>query len=249
MYLEYLYVQKNVGYLSEKKIEKEATYIAVREREDRILTDNEVAQLPFLKTKEWPIRKKSCSRFISYLTTQKKHLNILDLGCGNGWFSNQIAALSPNYFILGLDVNCFELEQAARVFQKENLQFAYGDIFEIQPFLLEKFDIIVLNGVIQYFPNFDIVITTLQSFLKPKGEIHIIDSPFYEKEEIQEAKIRTQDYYTSLGFPEMSNNYFHHNYEEITTYKTMYKPQKSIFNRIFNKHNSPFLWVVIYKND
>ena len=188
MHLEYLYTQKNVCYLSEKKIEKETTYLAVREKEERILTDSEVAQLPFLKTKEWPIRKKSCSRFISYLNTKEKPLNILDLGCGNGWFSNQLASVSPNHFVIGLDLNSIELEQATRVFKKKNLQFVYGDIFKTKPLLLEKFDIIILNGVIQYFPDFDIVMTTLQSFLKPKGEIHILDSPFYEKEAIQGAK-------------------------------------------------------------
>ncbi|MBF04131.1 MAG: SAM-dependent methyltransferase [Flavobacterium sp.] len=249
MHLEYLYIQKNVCYLSEKKIEKETAYIAVRAKENRILTDNEVAQLPFLKTKEWPTRTKSCSRFISYLTTKNNNLNILDLGCGNGWFSNQLASVSPNHFVIGLDVNSLELEQATRVFKKKNLQFVYGDIFKIPHSFLEKFDIIVLNGVIQYFSDFDIVISTLQSFLKPNGEIHIIDSPFYEKEEIQNAKKRTRDYYTNLGFPEMANHYFHHTYPKISTYKILYKPKKSIYNLIFNRNDSPFLWIAIFKND
>lgn len=249
MDFEFLYIEKNIKYLSEKKEQNSALYLAVREKEKRILTDEEVIKLPNLSCKEWPIRKKSSERFLNYLTSKNDSLNILDIGCGNGWFSNQMALVSSKNLIIGLDINSYELEQATRVFKEKNLEFVYGDIFEIQDSFQEKFDIITLNGVIQYFPDFSALLTTLLSLLKSKGEVHIIDSPFYKKVEILKAKKRTKDYYSSLGFPEMANSYFHHHYKNIDVFKTLYKPKKSIINKILNIKDSPFLWVAFFKKN
>jgi ubiquinone/menaquinone biosynthesis C-methylase UbiE len=242
MIYNFLNIEKGIKYLSEKKQEDSDTYLAVRKKENRILSDDLVTKLPHLSFNEWPVRKKSSERFMKYLFLKNDSLNILDIGCGNGWFTNQMALISDRNFIIGLDINSLELEQAARVFKKKNLEFVYGDVFEIQENFQEKFDIITLNGVIQYFPAFFDLINTLELFLKPLGEIHIMDSPFYTKEKISEARKRTEEYYSSIGFPEMANNYFHHDIQNLKDFELLYSSKQNLFHKIIRKKDSPFSW-------
>ena len=89
--------------------------------------------------------------------------------------------------------------------------------------------------------------STLKSFLKPNGEIHIIDSPFYKNDAITEAQKRTLNYYTSIGFPEMASNYFHHSVDDILEFKTLYANKNKFLNKILLKKDSPFPWLCYKK--
>jgi len=243
--------QKGVYHLSEIKTNFSNKYLALRKKENRILSDKEVKLLPQTSNQnsnysEWKIRRKTVSRFINYLQNKNQHLTILDVGCGNGWFSNKMSELGN--VVIGLDINLEELEQASRVFNHDNLQFVYADFFNIEPSLFyNKFDIISLNASVQYFSDFELLILTLKQFLKPTGEIHILDSPFYDVSEIDKAKKRTLIYYTKIGFPEMSNYYFHHTKENIKDFDVLYKPKKSLINKIFGENDSPFMWLKLLK--
>ena len=248
MDLEFLHKKTGIGYLSKNENPFSSVYLDVRKKEHRILTDEDVKKLPLMVSSnpnhsEWKLRQKSSQRFIDYLKTKPEKLQILDIGCGNGWFTNSIAETSKSSDVIGLDINHMELEQAARVFQKGNLQFVYGDIFQIESKLCNQFDIITLNACIQYFSNFKALISKLISFSKPNGEIHIIDSPFYRKEELDKAKKRTKDYYTELGFPEMASNYFHHCFDDLEDFKILYNPKKNILIKLIRRKDSPFYWL------
>lgn len=232
--------------LSEINNEFSDKYLAIRKKENRVLTDDEVKILPLTNSKnsnykEWKVRKKTADRFIKYLQAKDNKLTILDIGCGNGWFSHKMSQLKHN--ILGLDVNLEELEQANRVFKNEFLQFVYADIFDLKKQFLHKFDIITLNASVQYFSNFDSLKKTLIQFLKSNGEIHILDSPFYYSNEIPSAKQRTLDYYTKIGFPEMAKYYFHHVKEKIKDFDVLYQPKSSLYKIILRQNDSPFMWV------
>lgn len=238
--------QKGVFYLTPEDASFSTHYLAVREKEQRILTDAEVRKLPYLDRDEWPYRIKSTERFEAYIATKKTPQTILTIGCGNGWFSHKIAQVSAEHEVIGLDVNREELEQAARVFKNQNLHFIYADIFKVSEFFHGKFDMITLNGAIQYFEDFQGLIKLLQSFLTENGEIHIIDSPFYKTEEIAAAKERTKAYYTTLGVPEMTAHYHHHNIEFVTNFKVLYAYKKNILHKILGKKDSPFSWYVLH---
>ena len=238
---------KGVYYITQKQDNFSSIYINVRKKEERIYIDEIVKRLPKVaKThryfKEWKLREKSTKRIVNYLTQKEKPLKILDLGCGNGWFSNQLLSI-PNSEIFAIDVNEIELEQAARVFKKPNLTFIYTDIFFSEVSILEGFDIITINSCIQYFKNIEEILNQLKSKLKPGGELHILDSPFYQSSEIQNAKERTVAYYKNLGVPEMAENYFHHKIENLKGFDILYQPKKSIVNRIIGKKDSPFMWL------
>ncbi|MCK7529492.1 MAG: hypothetical protein MZV64_74030 [Ignavibacteriales bacterium] len=91
--------------LSEINNEFEKIYLQVRDKENRIFSDDEVKNLPFASDsnphkKEWDLRAKSFQRFKEYLKSKKQNLNILDLGCGNGWFSGQLSKTFNHRFLL-----------------------------------------------------------------------------------------------------------------------------------------------------
>src|SRR5687768_10150066 len=95
-------------------------YLCVREKEGRLYPDDVVRHLPFVPEDhplhgEWQARAASCNRLVGYLARAPRHLNILELGCGNGWLANRIAS-NVKGRIIGLDGNRAELSQAYRVF-------------------------------------------------------------------------------------------------------------------------------------
>ena len=114
-----------------KSEQKERQYIAVREREGRIYTDEQLLSLPDIDKahphyNEWAYRRQSFERLASYLDKNFKgrRLNILDLGCGNGWMSHRLH--EQGHRVTGLDVNMTELEQAERVFgSSASMQWVY----------------------------------------------------------------------------------------------------------------------------
>jgi ubiquinone/menaquinone biosynthesis C-methylase UbiE len=236
--------QQGVYYLTPEDAGFSTHYLAVREKEGRILTDTDVRKLPYLQRDEWPYRVKSTERFLKYMASIETETYVLTIGCGNGWFSHKIAEVSKNYQVIGLDVNREELEQAARVFKRKNLHFMYADLFKVPASFHGQFDIITLNGAIQYFEDFHGLIALLKTFLTEHGEIHIIDSPFYATHEIEAAKERTKAYYENLGVPEMAKHYHHHDEKVVADFEIWYRYKRNIIHKILGKKDSPFSWYV-----
>ncbi|ESU23159.1 hypothetical protein FEDK69T_13100 [Flavobacterium enshiense DK69] len=236
----------SIIYYSQPKNDFSDLYLKVRRKENRLLSEEEIRRLPDFEKKEahndeWQLRKKSATRFTDYLRHKNRPLKILDVGCGNGWFSHLMSNIN-NTEVIGLDINTTELEQADSTFQKENLTFVYANIFEKTELHQHKFDIIVFNSCLQYFDNLTKLFQVADYLLTQNGEIHSIDTPFYNNNSIVSAKKRSQIYYESLGFPEMAKNYFHHRFDDLGKHKIMYK--QSLFSKYFKK-DSPFCWILI----
>jgi ubiquinone/menaquinone biosynthesis C-methylase UbiE len=240
--------------LTEINNEFESIYLNVRAKENRIYLDNELINLPFpsknnLHKKEWNLRAKSYNRFKEYLRQKKDNLNILDLGCGNGWFCGQLSN-SFNHNFYCVDVNLTELTQGRRVFNSGQMKFIYADIFasEIPDTF---FDIVIINAAVQYFPDLIKLVEQILVLLKNNGEIHIIDSPFYSESEVDNARKRTVEYYRTMGLPEMANNYFHRSWDELSEYnfEILYQPATltSKFRKLFFIKGSPFPWIKIIR--
>jgi len=245
-------VTNGVVRISEVDKTFETLYLQVRKKEKRLYSDDEVRLLPYASKRnphknEWALRTKSFLRFKKYLSQKKSKLNILDLGCGNGWFTGQLAKeFHHNYFCV--DVNLPELEQAARVFDSDNITLIYADITEIA-LPTNTFDIVILNSALQYFSNISSLVKELFFISKSYAEVHIIDTPFYNPSEIMQAKNRAQKYYHSIGYGEMASKYIHHNIEELKylRFTYLYDPnslKNKLSNFIFEK-DSPFPWIVV----
>lgn len=227
----------------------ESNYLKVREAEHRLYSDQDVMQLPWLKnhmySDEWALRAQSAERVGDYFSKKGKG-NLLDIGCGNGWFSHLLGSRTQ-LIITGIDLNFFELKQAARNFNQFGLQFVLGDIFTMS-LPRHQFNFITINAAIQYFSDFEKTINRLLVLLNETGELHINDSPFYTTSDILEAKRRTQNYYNELGFPEMAAHYFHHSYDNLALFEHdyLYKPGRtSRIHRWFSKPDILFPWIKI----
>lgn len=227
----------------------ETLYILTRKREGRMYTDEEVAGLPLISPShvhaaEWDLRKRSAQKLIDHLKKKKKALDILEIGCGNGWLCHRLASATGNR-VIGTDINFTEIEQAARVFRHiPNLHFIYASA-DADIFREGKFDCIVFAASIQYFESLRRTLQNTIALLKPGGEIHIIDSFFYRRPALLAARQRSRHYYEKLGLPEMSRYYHHHTLEDLEGYRYIvrYDPN-SFFNKISRSKN-PFYWIVI----
>ena len=249
--------ESGVFLLSNPVMDFEEQYIRLRKKEGWLYSDAEVGQLPdppnasAEHAKIWKLRKNSAGQFLQYCKAKNKPLKILETGCGNGWFSAKIAASASGFSVVGTDINFFELKQAARVFQNDNLHFVLADIFN-SPFPESEFDIIVFNGSIQYFPELKTILSKAKSLLNTNGEIHILDSPFYSNEaEAATATVRTAVYYRQMNAPEMAGSYSHHLLKtlEACGAEFLYKPQKkTLFERISGNTKHPFVWAKIEKS-
>jgi ubiquinone/menaquinone biosynthesis C-methylase UbiE len=226
-------------------------YVAAREKEKRIYTDDQLRQLPEVAADnpyygEWQVRKRSARMLVKALEAPRKPLSVLEIGCGNGWLSRQVA-LIPGICVAGLDVNALELQQAQRVFQQQqNLAFVAGDI-RTGMLLGQQFDRIIFAAAIQYFPSLHEILTVALDHLREQGEIHILDSFFYEKRDLADARKRTQQYYHGLGVPEMSAYYFHHAREDLLPYHHQIINRGTWLEKLIPGRRKVFPWVKIKK--
>ena len=192
---------------------KESLYLKVREREDRLLSDEQVLGLPGKSpvpdlTNEWKIRATSYVRLVKLLRKMRP-LRVLDVGTGNGWLIGKLCKKFKETQFIGVDVNVTELEQAARLFGNERVEFLYSDPLGNELQSIEKVDVILFNASIQYFQDIPALMARMKKLLRRSGVIIINDSPVYQNSSLAfEATIRSSDYYSNLGFPEMNKFYF-----------------------------------------
>jgi 2-polyprenyl-3-methyl-5-hydroxy-6-metoxy-1,4-benzoquinol methylase len=240
--IENISIENNSGIFEEN-------YHNVRLSEQRIYSNQQIAKLPdigadHVYAHEWAVRKRSSEQLTALLKKKKTKLNILEVGCGNGWLSAKLADID-NATVTGIDINRIELTQAVTTFEKKNnLHFVYGDI-RTPELTSHAYDIIVFAASLQYFASLTEIITKALLLLNDDGEIHIVDTPLYDKNEIDNAAMRTKNYYISLGFEVMSDYYFHHSLADLNqfNYTIIYDPN-SIFSKL-KKINQPFYHVII----
>ncbi|HLP55676.1 MAG TPA: class I SAM-dependent methyltransferase [Fluviicola sp.] len=244
MILSHLPEPRNgVHYLTPPKTAFEEVYIRLRNKEQRVHDDEFVKQLPVVpKTHphatEWNIRRKTQERFCAFLAAKNKPA-ILDIGCGNGWFTAKMTPFASE--IMGIDVGTEELEQAARCFGNASTGFTCCDELALLP--EAQFDIITFNASIQYFEPTHLFWESLFRLLKPGGEIHLLDSPIYKRDDQQSARERSKTYFSEQQEPAAETYYFHLAWDDLPKqYTVRYRPNR--LSRLLKK-DSPFPWVVI----
>lgn len=235
--------ENGVYYLTPPSSEFEDAYTTVRSKEQRLLTDEQVLHLPQSETNSEEWRKRVWT--LDYFERHMREKNVgalLDIGCGNGWFTARMTKYAKN--VVGLDVGKLELEQAARCFDKEGLQFICCTDWQKIP--EQSFDCITFNGSAHYFELTPQFWESLYRILRPGGEIHLLDSPIYSSKESRAAKERSVAYFNKMGVPLAAKFYKHITWDDLPkNAETNYAP-----NRFLNKlvkTRSPFPWVTIYK--
>ncbi len=240
----------------EKHGEFEQIYLNLRQAEGRIYSDAQLRNLPEVApghplAAEWRIRAASAGRLIRHLKKAAQPGVLLEIGCGNGWLANLLAR-QTGHSTAALDINLAELRQGARVFRETpNLCFFYGEADKIA-FSANCFRAVVMASAIQYFADIRRFLRQILNLLKPGGEIHILDSPFYAANEIKAARKRSRQHYERLGFPQMAAYYHHHATDALAEFeaKFLYEPSSGrnrFLKKFTGKEWSPFPWIVITK--
>ena len=105
----------------------------------------------------------------------KKGMTVLDIGCGTGAISKDIAHLvGPEGKVIGIDNTEKFILSGQQTYQDVgNLTLLHKDIFEFEP--TEKFDLIVAARVLQWLTTPQKALRKMKSWLRPNGQISILD--------------------------------------------------------------------------
>lgn len=241
----YFWLMPPVTYLDTPSAEFESEYIRLRQTEGRLLSDAAILSLPEMHTgplaPEWALRRDTCRRFAQYLLQTQLGGPLLDLGCGNGWFTRWLYA-HTHLPVHGVDINQTELETANRLFGNEYVSFFYADIFQHAP--AAAYPLVVINAAVQYFPDLSALIVRLRSLMAPGGEIHVLDSPFYSNaEEASAARKRTDAYYRGQNAHALTAYYHHHTFQAVSALggEVLYHPLRGLRAKLVRR--SPFPWI------
>ncbi len=105
----------------------------------------------------------------------KQGMSVLDVGCGTGSISTDIAIIVGNSGkVIGID-NTEKFIESGKVTYKsiKNLELIHCDIFDFVP--RQKFDLIVSARTLQWLSNPKDALLKMKSLLKPNGQISILD--------------------------------------------------------------------------
>lgn len=100
---------------------------------------------------------------------------VLDVGCGTGAISKDIAKLvGPTGHVTGIDNTAYFIESGKQTYTDVlNLKLIHTDLFRYEP--EKKFDLIVAARVLQWLNNPREAIVKMKSMLKPGGILSILD--------------------------------------------------------------------------
>ena len=105
------------------------------------------------------------------LSSSKTINDLVDLGCGTGFFSEKLASRYPES-----NLTCFDLSQAmlAQVKQRNinKVSLQQGDI-DVLPFAHNSLDLIYSNLVVQWSADLLVCLKQIKNSLKPKGKAYL----------------------------------------------------------------------------
>lgn len=93
--------------------------------------------------------------------------NILDLGCGTGWFAEKLSRLGR---VTGIDLS--EGAIAAAKVRYPDIQFTAGNLFDMT-LATETFDLVVCQEVIAHVPDQQRLLNRIADVMKPGGYLAI----------------------------------------------------------------------------
>jgi len=117
---------------------------------------------------KWPIIKR---------TLPAKNKTILDFGCGEGRYIEEILKVNP-YKIIGADISEYAIKKAKKKFPNGRFYVTSGDDGEKLPFATNSADFILAADVIEHI--FDVVnfVSEMNRTLKKGGRI-FISTPYH----------------------------------------------------------------------
>ena len=97
----------------------------------------------------------------------KDNERILDLGCGDGAITAQLAELVTNGLVVGIDASQGMIEVARKAYKARNLRFDLMDINEID--FEDEFDVVFSNAVLHWVEDHERLIANVYRSLRIGG--------------------------------------------------------------------------------
>jgi ubiquinone/menaquinone biosynthesis C-methylase UbiE len=128
----------------------------------------------------------------------KQGMTVLDVGCGTGAISKDIANVIGNAGkVIGIDNTEKFIESGKVTYESiQNLELQHCDIFDFHP--NQKFDLIVSARVLQWLSNPKDALLKMKSLLKPNGIISILDYNHNNLEWNPEPPESMKDFYRTF---------------------------------------------------
>jgi SAM-dependent methyltransferase len=164
---------------------------------------------------DWRIRAQSFKVLVKEVLTRlqdplERSLKVLDLGAGNGWLSNRLAAQGDRVFAVDLLIN--DLDGLGAWKNYEHTFTPMQAEFNHLPIADQFADAVIFNASFHYSENYAETLKEALRVLSRQGSVVIMDSPVYRSAEsgeqmVQEREVQFQEKY---GFPSdtlQSENY------------------------------------------
>ncbi len=185
-------------------------YEAIRQSEGRGSNSaNYYRALPFKDLnghhrRDWLIRARSYKALVKVLTRLQnpleRSLKILDLGAGNGWLSNRLAAQGDRVIAVDLSVN--EQDGLGAWKHYEHSFTPVQAEFNHLPVMDRFADALIFNASFHYSENYVETLKEALRVLSTKGLIIIMDSPVYRRSTSGEKMVaeRETEFKQNYGF-------------------------------------------------
>ena len=155
---------------------------------------------------DWRIRARSFNALVNKVLTRlqgplERSLKVLDLGAGNGWLSNRLAAQGDRVFAVDLLINDLDGLGAWKYY--EHTFTPIQAEFNHLPIADHFADTVIFNASFHYSENYAESLKEALRVLSRQGSVVIMDSPVYRRVEsgrqmVQEREAQFKEKY---GFP------------------------------------------------
>jgi SAM-dependent methyltransferase len=124
------------------------------------------------------------------LEAARQDMRVLDLGAGNGWLSHRLAG--RGHEVAAVDLNLDPRDGlGAHVHYPPEASFAAIEAsFDHLPWPDQTADLAIFNGSLHYSTHYGTSVREALRVLAPGGQLAILDSPFYRRDESGEAMLR-----------------------------------------------------------
>jgi SAM-dependent methyltransferase len=110
----------------------------------------------------------------------QRPLKILDLGAGNGWLSNRLAARGHTLAAVDLGINDWDGLGAHRHYETDFICLQAE--FDHLPLEDNQVDLVIFNASFHYSVNYEVTLREALRVLRPEGWVVVMDTAVYQNQ-------------------------------------------------------------------